>query len=75
MNIDLAKTILEFKQEVEKHTKLQTADQILVYCGGELFDEGTAASYHISQGAQIFLLDKKDKNPESRVEWLKGRDL
>lgn len=57
INIDIQKCIKQIKQQIEGVAGLAPAHQILVYLGGELSDDNTAASYHISPGAQIFLLD------------------
>lgn len=71
MHLDMSRTIHALKQELHKVTGLEGANQMLIYCGGELADDRTLASYHISQGGQIFLVDKREKGAESRAEWFR----
>lgn len=38
LNIDLTKSVKELKEEIAKVIALPSPQQILVYCGGEMFD-------------------------------------
>lgn len=67
VHLEPTKSIGDLKLQLEKVTGLAAADQMLIYCGGELADERDAASYHLSKDAQIFLVDKREKGSESRA--------